>query len=229
MAFVPVVSLPSFTGFRAPRTLPSSRLSSSLSPMRMIATEPSAPAVTVPAVTPLTPRAVELLSYIRGHKSIFRPGVGFNSTTITLFRKSDTGRLFTPPDELSTNAHVLPAVDVAAFIHDNNQEIVESGVAAVVAIMPEVDTDDRLRDILHHNFKTILRAVSYAAAVQVFDFVHENNIGMMRMLHEELGVSSNTIATAVEAMRDIILTSVTDADLVKSTTTCFEIICEHLG
>lgn len=189
---------------------------------RMVATEPVTEASTSET---LSDRAMELISYIRGHKSIFRPGIGFSSVSGTLCRKNDTARLFTPPDELKTNAKELPGVSVALLIHDQAESLIEAALNAAENVYPPSTSDQLIADIVHHDLTTVLRAVSFGIAVRSEDFLHDNNAAMMKALHDEVGFPGQAMVAALNTIRDIIL-SQTGNDLHDITASCFQAACD---
>lgn len=225
MAFVPVFSLRS-NALGTPRNslcrVPLRRRAAHASVPRMVATEP----VTEPATSEdtLSERAMELMSYIRGHKSIFRPGIGFSSVAGTLSRKNDTVRMFTPPDELQTNAKELPGVSVALLLHDQADALTDAAQQAAKEVHPCVSSDDIVTDIFRYDVNAILRAISYGAAVQTNDFLHDNNAAMMTALHDEVGIPSQAMLAALNAVKDIVLPQVDD-NLRDSTASCFQTAC----
>lgn len=192
----------------------------------MVAAEPVADTA---KTTELSSHAIMLISFLRGHKSVFQPGEGFSATTSLLFKKNDTARLFTPQNELDINTVHLPGVSVASVMVAKQKEYVNLAVTTADAHMGTAESDSTISDILRYNFTALLRAISYGAACQLTDFVHMNNIGMMRMLHEDMGVAHATVAAALNAVKDEVLAVVADdADVVKSTSICFDIIIDGL-
>eukprot|EP00177_Eucheuma_denticulatum_P003857 GFKZ01006982.1.p2 GENE.GFKZ01006982.1~~GFKZ01006982.1.p2 ORF type:complete len:225 (+),score=41.80 GFKZ01006982.1:255-929(+) len=218
MAFITPVALPR-------RSLPSSR--STRSP-RMIATEPtttpSTKATPPSTATDLSTVATTLLSYVRGHKSIFRPGRGFNSTHATLFRKNDTGRLLTPLDELATNAHVLPGGSVAAVMLVQEEDIVTKALAAMGGEIGGLETGSVVSEILEFDLRYMLRVISYGIASGSEDFLHENNWGMMKMLHREVGIAVAVDVKGLRVARDVVVSHVSDQALADLTTRCFDVV-----
>lgn len=188
----------------------------------MIAAEPKAP-------TKLSKRATELLSYLGAHKSIFRPGTGFNSGTATFFRKNDTGRSFAPLDELATNAHLLPGGPVAASMLVQIDDLIETCYQSALSNFPALEADQVLKDIFQNDVRSLLRIVSYGAACQTTDFIHENNLGMLKLLHEELGFPTGLVADAVRVAKDEVLNQVNDASLVENTAECFDVVIAFMS
>lgn len=190
--------------------------------LRMVATEPAT------TTTTLSLKARELLSYVRGHKSIFHPGDGFTATHCALFRKNDTGRCFTPLVELATNAHMLPAGSVAAMMVVQEDSLVETAVEAVFEKYPMLRDDETLLEIVSFDLRYLLRVISYGAACQSTDFIHTNNIGMMKMLHEEVGFPVNADQIGLNAARKAVL-SQSDSAFLDTTTACFDVVINHLS
>lgn len=191
----------------------------------MIATEQPSTA----NATELSVRAIELMSYVRGHKSIFRPGEGFTSVSATLFRKNDTGRSFTPLDELATNASMLPAGDVAAYMVVNSDALIDTAFDAAVAVMPAIADDATLTDILRHDLTALLRTISYGAAAGTVDFIHDNNIGMMAMLHKEVDIADNVFPTALHSARDSVAAALSDPTMIDAAVTSFDTAVDALA
>lgn len=189
---------------------------------RMIAAEPA-------TATELSLHAIQLQSYVRGHKSIFRPGRGFNSTTITLFRKNDTGRSYTPLEELSTNAAMLPGGAVAAQMLMKHDELLRVALAAAVETAPEISRDDTLQDVFNHDVTFMLRVISYGAACQASDFIHENNMGLMKLLHAEVGIPHSAISNAILAVKKEILQTINEQHLILSTAECFDVVADFMA
>lgn len=190
---------------------------------RMIATEPM---TDVPLKTELSDNALVLMSYIRGHKSIFRPGKGFTSTTTTLFKKNDTARLFTPMDELETNKAVLPGGEVAGFMVSRKDDLMSTALQAAESVSSSISSDDVLLDIFKYDMTALLRAISYGVATGSSEFLHENNITIMKLLHDDVGISELVIPSALNAVKDFIVANVSDPSVAKSTVNCFEIVCK---
>lgn len=208
----------SFTGLQCRQQR--SRVARRPSVVRMVAAKP---AVDKKDVTNLSDRALTLMSYIRGHKSVFSPGEGFVSVTTTLFKKNDTGRTFTPRDQLDTNANVLPGFDVAAYMYDNADALIEQAVELTLSKMSTSSTVsvENQKDILSYDFHAVLRAISYGAACQTANYIHPVNIGMMKMLHDEAEIPGAAVAAALESVRDTVVSHLNDDGLKKSTVECF--------
>lgn len=190
---------------------------------RMIATEPQKTS------TELSVRALELLSYVRGHKSIFNPGVGFNSTQATLCRKNDTAYAFTPLEELATNAYMLPGGSVAAFMVVQEEELVDVATKAAFKTAKTIQNDEKLSEIVSYDFRSIIRVVSYGSACKSVDFIHANNLGMMKMLHKEVGIPAEADVTGLEAAKEAVLAQITDSTLVDSTAACFDTVIAFMS
>lgn len=225
MAFIPAVTLGSVTSNTRRNTFcpaPPRHHYARRSVMRMVATEPVTEEVTT---TSLSERAMELMSYVRGHKSIFQAGKGFYSVPGTLFRKNDTARLFTPVDELHTNASELPGMPVALFMVENSDALVDTAFEAAQQVYPSLGSDDDIVDILRYDVLTILRTVSYGAAVKSNDFLQGNNAAMLRLLHEEVGIPREAMTAALNAAKDMVINGV-DAELRDSTASCFRVVLD---
>lgn len=234
MAFItvtPVVSRSAATTL-APRSQrpqrPSRRPSAA---PRMIATESVSESVasTTTTKTVLSDRAVQLLAYIRGHKSIFSPGEGFMATHLALFRKNDTGRSFTPLDELATNAHMLPGGSVAAMMLVQQDDLIAKGIEIAKTLVPNLAADDVLTEILEYDIRTILRTISYGAACHSVNFIHENNMGMMKMLHQEIGIPDGTVTKVLSSLKDIVVSQISDDVLVAPTSDCFDAVGDFMA
>lgn len=216
MAFVCINALPTKkTQWVRPATTTSRPVATQ---PRMVAVEPTKTG------TVLSQHAQDLMSYVRGHKSIFRAGEDFDSTQVTLFRKNDTGRSFTPLDELATNAHVLPGGSVAAMLLVQKDEFTKIALSAIEKQSPHIMDDDTLYGILEYDLIVLLRTISYGAACQVTDFIHDNNMGVMKMLHDEAGIPKDSIPTAIIAVKEAVLSQIAEADLIDSTGQCFDVV-----
>lgn len=189
---------------------------------QMVATEPVTEASTSET---LSERAMELMSYVRGHKSIFRPGVGFSSVSGTLCRKNDTARLLTPPDELETNAKELPGVSVARVIYDQADSLVNAAQNAAEDVYPLLASDEFLADIVRHDVSAVLRAISFGVAVQSKDFLHDNNSALMKALHDEVDIPGDAMVAALNTVRDTVLSQINN-DLRDVTASCFQAACD---
>lgn len=176
----------------------------------------------------VTTRAVELISYIRGHKSLFNPGQGFSSVQAALFRKNDTARIFVPEEEIVTNAQHLPGKHVLEIVLEDSDTIAEKGLQALCDILPNVKDSEEVAAILKFDLLYVLRVVSYGASVKSTDFVHDNNIGIMNMVHEELEVAGAPVIAAVEAMRDYVVSRMSDNELIASTIACFDVVLDFM-
>lgn len=177
----------------------------------------------------LTTRARDLISYVRGHKSIFDPGEGFASTQITLTRKNDTGRSCIPADEIETNAHVLPGADVAHFVQANSERLLNDAVAAAYRVQPALEHDPSLADIVTNDLGIIIRVVSYAIAVASPNFIHPNNIGIMAALHDEVGFSTDARNAALTTLSDAIAPQAADPAVAQNARACFQQITELMA
>lgn len=165
----------------------------------------------------LSDKAKGLMAYVRGHKSIFRPGTGFNSITATLFRKNDTGRMLTPLEELATNAHVLPGGSVAAMILVQESEIIKRSADEMIA-----DIGEEHREMVEYDVGYMLRVISYGIASGSSDFVHDNNWGMLKMLHREVGIDGSVDVKGVEKMRETVLGEVKEEGIIGIVNACFD-------
>lgn len=172
---------------------------------------------------------MELLSWVRAHKSIFSPGIGFTATHLALYRKNDTGRCLVPADELDCNASMLPGVDVARSILENHDAIVEKAKADVLAVAPELeDEESPITSIFWHDLAYFLRVVSYGIAVTSSDYIHANNLGMVKELYSEIGLSPAAVSTGINSLKSSVLADVSDAELKKSTSECFDIFSSFM-
>lgn len=177
----------------------------------------------------LSDQAIVLLSYLRGHKSVFLPGNGFKGSTAALCKKNDTAREFTPEDQLETNASLLPGVAVAGIMVRTSDELILQAVQTTLSAWgstkkgsPDESEQDVIADVLKYNYEALFRAVSYGAACQAVDYLHPDNIAMMKMLHEEMGVPSTAVAAGIDAVRDAVVEQVDDDAVSESTAQCFD-------
>lgn len=175
----------------------------------------------------MTPNAVTLLSFLRAHKSLFSPGVGYNATSSALMRKNDTGKSAVPAAELDTNAYFLPGKPVGEALLAHWDEVVEAGRASLAASLPGVSPDSDVGKVLYYDVVMLLRIISYGVLVQNVNFLHENNMAMLVALYDEMSVPSSVMPTVVRAMKDATIKLI-DADLVDGTSACFEEVAQGL-
>lgn len=224
MAFISAISLRSSLNNRtSPLRNVTRRQVPNLFGTRMIATEPVLEEATK---TELSDRAITLISYIRGHKSVFQPGRGFTAASTTLFKKNDTARQFTSMEELVTNDYTLPGGQIAAIMVDQKDDLLLTAMDAAESVMPSAKTDETIIDILHYDISALLRAISYGAACQSLDFLHENNVNMMKALHDEAGIPSIVVPTAINAVKDVVLEQVSDRIVAETTAVCFDVVSQ---
>lgn len=206
---------------RADCRLPSRRVSAAGSVRlwtRMVAAE---------ATLSMTPEAVTLLSFLRAHKSLFSPGVGYNATSSALMRKNDTGKSAVPAEELDTNAYFLPGKPVGEALLAHWDEVLEAGRASLSASLPGVSPDSDVGKVLYYDVLMLLRIISYGVLVQNVNFLHENNMAMLVALYDEMSVPPSVMPTVVRAMKDATIKLI-DADLVDGTSACFEEVAQGL-
>lgn len=140
--------------------------------------------VAAEATLSMTPNAVTLLSFLRAHKSLFSPGVGYNATSSALMRKNDTGKSAVPAAELDTNAYFLPGKAVGEALLAHWDEVVEAGRASLAASLPGVSPDSDVGKVLYYDVGMLLRIISYGVLVQNVNFLHENNVAMLVALYD---------------------------------------------
>lgn len=160
---------------------------------------PTMVAAAAPPSEELSYRASQLLSYVRAHKSIFSPGLGFTASHLALFRKNDTARCMVPAEELECNAALLPGVSVASAMADVSETAFEDARKAVAAA--QADMGEKVTAIIEHDLKYFARVVSYAVACGSDDFIHQNNMGMVRELYAEIGLETKAVLAGVESLR----------------------------
>lgn len=168
------------------------------------------------AAVALSERAQDLRGYLRAHKSLFQPGVGFKAQTAALTRKNDTTRTLIPADELETNAPLLPGLKAAEYVLEHHDRLVEAAIELVPA------ESDQVADIVRYNVATVLRIVSYAAAAGSVDFLNLNNANIMRQLHIEAGVPATAFAKAIAALSDDVAAGVGDASTAEAVRAAFD-------
>lgn len=200
---------------------------------RMVAAQPKDAAGTTKTKTAstdttavLSDQAIVLMSYLRGHKSVFLPGNGFKGSTAALFKKNDTARAFTPEDQLETNARLLPGGTVAGIMVRTSDTLISQAVQTTLSAWSNGSADeseqDVIADVLKYNYEALFRAVSYGAACQAVDYLHPDNIAMMKMLHEEVGIPAVAVAAGIDAVRDAVVEQVDDDAVHESTVQCFD-------
>lgn len=140
--------------------------------------------VAAEATLSMTPEAVTLLSFLRAHKSLFSPGVGYNATSSALMRKNDTGKSAVPAEELDTNAYFLPGKPVGEALLAHWDEVLEAGRASLSASLPGVSPDSDVGKVLYYDVLMLLRIISYGVLVQNVNFLHENNMAMLVALYD---------------------------------------------
>jgi len=153
----------------------------------------------------LSDRGSQAKSYLRGHKSILDVGADgmIASQAAALFRKNDTGRSFVSEREVATNAGVLTHSEVLGEVLHRREEIVEAGLAALVAAVGKGEgIDEDVRTSCRFDLLSILRVVSYAASVESVDFIHRENLQLYKVLYDELGLSLGPLVAGIAAMRD---------------------------
>lgn len=225
--FVPVGAA---VGHRGRALLGARRAGCRLPSRRVVAAGParlSTRMVAAEATLSMTPNAVTLLSFLRAHKSLFSPGVGYNATSSALMRKNDTGKSAVPAAELDTNAYFLPGKPVGEALLAHWDEVVEAGRASLAASLPGVSPDSDVGKVLYYDVVMLLRIISYGVLVQNVNFLHENNMAMLVALYDEMSVPSSVMPTVVRAMKDATIKLI-DADLVDGTSACFEEVAQGL-
>lgn len=174
-------------------------------------------------MVPLSAKATDLKSYIRAHKSIFYPGEGFLAMASALTRKNDTGRCLIPAVELETNAHILPGRVAAEYILNSAEELVKAAIEQVGA-----DKGTQAEEIVTYDMNYVLRVTSYAVAVGSLNFIDANNLGMMRELHQEVGINAKRFSKAVANIGEKIAAAMEDQSVAENTKACFVTIADAL-
>jgi hypothetical protein len=178
--------------------------------------------------TILSYRAAQLLGYLRAHKSIFSPGVGFKATHLALYRKNDTGKSLVPADELVTNAAMLPGVEVARLMLEIRDETLENAKEHVLAVAPSIAEDATLANLLWFDLAYIFRVASYGIAVTSLNFIHEDNINMLKEFYEEIGMPKIAISTGIKTLKEAVTSRVLDENLKQVSSDCFDAISSRL-
>lgn len=123
---------------------------------------------------------------------------------------------------------MLPAGAVAALMVVQEDQLVDTAVDAVFEKFPLIREDETLVEILSFDLRYLLRVVSYGAACQATDFIHESNMGLVNMLHKEVGFPEGADKIGIAAAKEAVL-SQTDSAFLESTTACFDVIMDHLS
>jgi Phycobilisome protein len=178
--------------------------------------------------TVLSHRAAQLLGYLRAHKSIFSPGLGFKATHLALYRKNDTGKSLVPEDELVTNAAMLPGVDVARLMLQIRDETLEHAKEQVLAVAPAMAEDATLANMLWFDLAYIFRVASYGIGVTSLNFIHEDNISMLKELYEEIGMPKVAVSTGINSLKEAVTSRVLDENLKQISSDCFDAISSRL-
>lgn len=176
----------------------------------------------------LTPRATDMLSWLRAHKSILETETGFNAVQTLLFKKNDTARYMVPALELDTNAAALPGVDAARAMLEHKDEILEKSKQDLISAYPFLAEDSPVSKAIWHDIGMILRVVSYAAAAKVTTFLHKNNIGILRELYAEMSLPDALVKTMINSLKEAVLGHLSDSELQQSTGACFDAVSEKL-
>ena len=172
--------------------------------------------------------ARELMGYIRGHKSVFRAGEGFKSMHAALCRKNDTGRFFIPQEELETNAHMLPGKKAAEMILEEREKIVEEAKEKVLKVVGK-GISEEVVDIVVHDLMYLLRVISYGIAVCSTDFIHDNNMNIMKLLHKEIGVQGKGMTAGISCMKKFVEKELhTDEKVRKVAAACFDKVIKFM-
>lgn len=177
----------------------------------------------------LSRRAADLLGYIRGHKSVFQAGEGFKSTQAALCRKNDTGHFFIPKQELECNAEALPGKAVAEMILEKNAEIIEQAKEEAVKSGPSLADSKEIIDIVEHDLSYLLRVISYGIACGSTNFIHANNMGIMKVLHKEIGVQGAPMIAGLKSMKGSVESGVNGATEKEITAACFDKVIEFMN
>jgi Phycobilisome protein len=127
-----------------------------------------------------------------------------------------------PEEELNTNARMLPGVEVARAMLLSKDEVVGKAIAEVSAAVPGIADDEVVAKIFFHDIAYFYRVLSYAVAVTSADFMHANNVGMVRALYAEIGLPDVAVTTALASLKASTLALTSDPSLAKSTASCFD-------
>lgn len=103
-------------------------------------------------------------------------------------------------------------------------DIVAKGFEAMSAHMGGVEEGSVVAEILEFDLRYMLRVISYGVASGSHDFLHENNWGMMKMLHREVGIDVAVDVKGLQVARDVVLSHVKEEELLDLTTRCFDIV-----
>jgi hypothetical protein len=187
------------------------------------ASSPSSPSkngVTSSVKTPtltdrMSQRAQSLRAFLRGHKSLFRPGEGFHTEVALTCTKNDTAQLFVPLEELESyrGRRGFPGADVVAVISQNAGAIVEAGIKAAQVQkelyegknLGQLSRLEAIEEQIANDLSDQLRVVSYAVLAQdedaaPVDFLHKRNVALVLELYQELGVDLGRIDAGWKAM-----------------------------
>jgi Phycobilisome protein len=176
----------------------------------------------------LSDRAAELLSWVRAHKSIFSPGTGFTATHLALFRKNDTARCMVPAIELDCNAEMLPGVAVARAMLERADEIFEAAKAVVLKEMPALESEEAVAKIMYHDLRYFLRVTSYGIACGSPNFIHVNNLGIVKQLYAEIGLTDSTVQAGIASLKASVLADASSAEEMENVARCFDSLSEAL-
>lgn len=124
---------------------------------------------------------------------------------------------------------MLPGGSVAAFMLVQEDQLVDTAMNAAYAAADNVKSDDTLTEMLSFDLRYLLRVISYGAATKSTNFIHDNNLGMMKMLHDQVGLSAVADVAGLNAAKDAVIAQITDNSLVESTAACFDVVIDFLS
>lgn len=92
-----------------------------------------------------------------------------------------------------------------------------------------VKLPDVVMEVLEFDMRYMLRVISYGVACQSTDFIHRNNWGIMKMLHEEVGISTYADVAGLKKAKEVVLAQITEPNLVETTAACFDVVIDFMS
>jgi len=150
----------------------------------------------------LGPVAIRNLSYVRGHRSIFSPAVGFSSINGALFLKNDTARTFVN-DEQIKHAQGLVNPQMGSKIRDHKDEICKHAMEKVLAKHPEFAKQAFAVKTATVDAEWFLRVVSYAIAGGSTTFLNMESLSFYPGIYEDASFVKAGVPFLVDLVNEL--------------------------
>lgn len=124
---------------------------------------------------------------------------------------------------------MLPAGEVAAAMLVNVEDLLAIAEKTGIRIWQQLEHDKLLNEIYVYDINYILRVISYGIATQSSDFIHSNNMGIMKLMHEEIGFPTGLISSALLDVKKAVLEDVNNASVVPKTAECFDVVIDFMS